>query len=84
MNLHDRAVQRHCLDLDAHDLRALQLLEDTVEHAALGPATHARVDCVPIAEPLGQASPLATVLGHVEDRVQNTQVRQADVASLSG
>jgi hypothetical protein len=82
MHLHDGAVQRHGLDLDAHDLGALQLLEHPVEHAVLGPAVHTGVDRVPVAEPLGQAPPLAAMLGHVEDRVENLEIGQADVASL--
>jgi hypothetical protein len=43
-------IQRHRLDADAHDLFALQLLEDRVQHATLGPAVHAGVDGVPLAE----------------------------------
>ena len=70
------------LDLDAHDLRLLQLLEHPIEHAALGPAIHARIDRVPIAEPLGQTAPLAAVLGHIQDGVEHVQIRQADVAAL--
>jgi hypothetical protein len=71
MDLDDGAVQRHGFDPDAHDLGPLQLLEHTVEYAALGPAVHARVDGVPVAEPLGQAAPLATVLRDVQDGVQH-------------
>jgi len=82
MNLDARGVQRDGFDLDAHDLRALQLLEHAIEHAGLGPAVHARVDRVPIAKPLGQPAPLAAMLGHIEDRVDHLQVAQADVAAL--
>jgi hypothetical protein len=82
MTLDDGAVERDRLDLDAHDLRLLQALEHPVQHTALGPAIHARVDRVPVAEPLGQATPLAAVLGHVQDGVQHPQIRYADVASL--
>ena len=74
MHLDARAVQRHGFDLDAHDLGLLQLLEHAIEHAGLGPTVHACVDRVPVAEPLGQATPLAAVLGHVEDGVQDLQV----------
>ena len=83
MHLHDGAVQRHGLDLDPHDLRLLQLLEHSIEHAALGPAIHACIDGVPIAEALGQAAPLAAVLCDIQDRVQHAQIGQADVATLS-
>src|SRR4030095_12016381 len=82
MNLDDGAVERDRLDPDSHDLRLLQALEYPVEHAALGPAVHARVDGVPVAEPLGQATPLAAILGDVQDGVQDSQMGQTDVASL--
>jgi len=84
MNLHHGAVQRYRLDLDAHDLGLLQLLEHPVEHPALAPAVHARIDRVPIAEALGQAAPLAALLGHVQDGIQNTEVGQTHVAPLRG
>ena len=84
MHLDARAVERHGFYLDAHHLSALQLLEHPVENARLGPAVHARVDGVPIAEPLGQSAPLAAMLCDVEHCVQHCQVRQADVATLRG
>ena len=84
MNLHHGAVQRHRLDLDAHDLRLLQLLEHPVERTAFAPAVHARIDRVPIAEPPGQAAPLAALLGYVQDGIQNTEVGQTHVAPLRG
>src|SRR6186713_3127803 len=56
MNLDARGVQRDRFDLDAYDLRLLQLLEHPVEHARLRPAVHARVDRVPLAEALGQVA----------------------------
>ena len=82
MNLDARGVQRDRFDLDAYDLRLLQLLEHPVEHARLRPAVHARVDRVPLAEALGQSSPLAAVFGHVQDCVDHLHVAQADVSSL--
>ena len=84
MHFDDGAVQANRLDLDAHDLSMLQLLEYAIEHPILGPAIHARVDGVPIAESLGQSAPLATVLGHVQDRIDYAQIRMADVAALLG
>ena len=50
--------------------------------AIVGPAIHARVDGVPTAESLGQPAPLATVLGHVQDRIEDEQIRVVDVATL--
>ena len=84
MHFDDGTVQPNRLDLDAHDLSSLQLLEYAIEHPVLGPAIHARVDGAPIAESLGQSAPLATVLGHVQDRIDYAQIRMADAAALLG
>jgi hypothetical protein len=83
MHLDNGAVQRDRLDLDAHDLSMLQPFEHPIQHAELGPAVHAGVDRVPVAEALGQAAPLAAVLGHIQDRIEHLQIGQADVASLT-
>ena len=53
MHLDDSAVQGNRLDLDAHDLSMLQLFKNPIQYATLGPAIHARVDRVPIAEAFG-------------------------------
>ena len=53
MHLHDGGVHFDGFDLDAHDLLALQLLEDVLQHAILGPAIHAGVDRVPRPKTLG-------------------------------
>ena len=84
MHLDDGAVQRDRFDLDAHDLSMLQPLEHPIQHAQLGPPVHAGVDRVPVAEALGQAAPLAAVLGHIEDGVEYPQIAQADIAALGG
>ena len=84
MHFDDGAVQANRLDLDAHDLSMLQLREHAIEHAVLGPAIHACVDGVPIAESLGQSAPFAAVLGHVQNRIDYAQIRMADVAALLG
>src|SRR5512145_2271588 len=83
MHLDDGTVERNGLDLDAHDLLLLQLREYAIEHTALGPAVHAGIDRVPVRESLGQTTPLAPLLGNVEDRVENLQIRQADIAALA-
>ena len=83
MHLDDGAVERHRFDLDAHDLGMLQLLEHPIHHPHLGPAVHAGVDRVPVAKSLGQAAPLAAVLGHVQYGVQDLQIGKPDVAPLS-
>jgi hypothetical protein len=82
MHFDDSAVQADRLDLDAHDLSMLQFLEHAIEYSALGPAIHARIDGVPIAEAIGQSAPFATVLSHVQDRIDYAQIRMADVAPL--
>lgn len=84
MHLDAGGVQRHGFDLDAHHLGLLKFLEHAVQHASLGPAVHACVDGVPVAEALGQSTPFAAVLGHEEDCIQDLQVAQADVAALRG
>ena len=84
MYLDDRAVQRNSLELDSHYLFPLQVFEYPVEHTVLGPAVHAGVDGVPFAESARQPSPLATLLGHVQDGIENLEVRYAYVASLDG
>jgi len=82
MDFHDRTVQGDSLDLDPHDLRLLQALEHPIQDAVLRPTVHPSVDRVPPAESLWQPSPLAAMLRHVEDRIQDLQIRQADVATL--
>ena len=84
MHFDHGAVQTHRLDLDTHDLSMLQLFKNPIQYATLGPAIHARVDGMPVAEPFGQTALLATMLGHVQDRIENEQIRMADIAPLSG
>ena len=84
MHFDDSAVQADRLDLDAYDLSMLQFLEHAIEYSALGPAIHARIDGVPIAEAIGQSAPFATVLSHVQDRIDYAQIRMAYVAPLLG
>src|ERR1019366_3316549 len=83
MHLDDGGVHFDGLDLDAHDLLALQLFKDAIQYAVLGPAVHAGVNGVPVAEPLGKPPPLAPLLGHIQNRVQHREVRQAHVAALT-
>ena len=81
--LDDRAVHGDRFDPDAHDARLLQPREHPIEDAQFGPTVHAGVNRVPVAEVPGQAAPPTAVLGHVQDRIQNLQVGQADIASLA-
>ena len=82
MDLDDGAVQRHGLNLHADDLSLLQLGKDAIQHAALRPPVHARIDRVPVPELLGEATPFAALLGNVQDRVQDLQIVERDVAAL--
>src|SRR5208283_971777 len=83
MHLDDGRVQLDGLNLDAHDLLALQLLKHAIQHAILGPAVHAGVDGVPVPEPLRQPTPLAALLGDIQNRVQYHEVRHLHVATLT-
>ena len=62
---------------------ALQVFEDPVEHPVLGPTIHTGVDRVPVPKALRQPSPLAPLLGDVQDRVEHLQIGHADIATLS-
>jgi len=84
MHFDTGAIQRNGFDLDANDLLLLQLFKDPVEYAALGPAIHSGVNGVPVAEAFRQASPLAAMLGHIKNGIENLQVAEADIATLAG
>jgi len=83
MHFDDGRVQRDSFNPDADDLLALQLLEHAIQHAALGPSIHTCVNGVPITETLRQPAPLATVLGHVQNRVQHREICHAHIAALA-
>ena len=82
MYLHAGAVEAQGLDPDPDHLLPLQGLEHAVQNAVLRPPVHARVDSVPVSEVLRQATPLAAVLGHLQNGVEYLQVREADIAPL--
>ena len=82
MNLDQGAVQRYRLDPDANNLRLLQLLKHPIQHTAFAPAVHTSVDGVPITEALGQAAPLAAMLGHIQNGIQYAQIAETDIAPL--
>jgi len=82
MDLDEGTVQRHGLDLHTDDLSLLQLGKDAIQYAALRPAVHARIDRVPVPELFGEATPFAALLGDVQDRVQDLQIVERDVAAL--
>ena len=82
MNLDQGAVQRDRLNLDANDLRLLQLLKHPIQHTTFTPAIHARVYRVPITKALGQTAPLATLFSHIQNGIQYVKIAQADIAKL--
>ena len=82
MHFDDGGVQFDGSNLDAHDLLTLQLLEDAIQYAVLGPAVHAGVNGVPVAETLGKSAPFAALLGHIQNRIQHRELGQAHVAAL--
>ncbi len=55
MDLDDRAIERHRLHFNLHDLLALQFLKDSLNHSAFAPPVHPCVDGVPLSQSLGQA-----------------------------
>jgi hypothetical protein len=77
MHLDCGTVQPDGFDLDADDLSMLQLRKYPIQHSVLRPAVHPGVDGVPVAEPLGQATPFAALLGNIQERVQHPQIGQA-------
>jgi hypothetical protein len=83
MNLYHRAIQQDRLDPHVNDLLALQFSEHTIQHAIHGPAVHSRIGRVPLAKTPGLPTPFSAVLGHVKNRIEHLQVRQADIAAQS-
>ena len=84
MNFYNGAVKSHRLDLDTDDLSMLQLLEQSIEHPFFDQRFILRVNGVPVAKSLWQAAPFAAVLGHVQNRIENSKIGQADVAAFRG
>ena len=77
------AVQTDRFDPDAHKLLMLQFLEQPIQYAGFCPAIHARIDCVPVAEALRQASPFAAILRNVQNCVDDLKVAERDIAALN-
>lgn len=76
-------IQRNGFDLDADDLLLLQLPEDPVKYAALGPSVHAGVDGVPVTKPFRQTSPFAAMFCHIKNGVEYLEVGKADIPTLA-
>ena len=84
MDLDEGPVQRDGFELHADDLSPVQLGEDAIQHAALRPPVHARIERVPVPKPLGEAAPFAALLGDVQDRIEDVQIVERHVAALGG
>jgi hypothetical protein len=84
MYLDHCAVQAHRFDPYTHNLSMLQFFKQAIEHATFRPAVHTCIDGVPIAEALGQPTPLTAMLGHVQDRIEHAQICVVDVTALLG
>ena len=82
MDLDDCTVEADRLDLDTDELLLLQFLEQPIQHTGFCPAIHACVDRMPIAKAFRQAAPLATILCDVQDRVDDLEIAERDVAAL--
>ena len=83
MDLDRGGVQRESFNLDAHDLLGLQLLEDAIQHAALGPAIHARINAMPVTKSRRKAAPFAALLGHIQNCVEHLEVLQFHIPTLN-
>ena len=81
MDLDEGAVQGHGFDLHPDDLSVLQLGKDTIQYPALRPPVHASIDGVPVAEPLGQTTPFASLLGDVQNGVEHLPIVEPHVAA---
>ena len=69
---------------DADQLLALHFLEQSIEDAGLGPASHPGIDPMPVAKACVQPSRLAAVLCDVEDRVDGLPFTYRDITALHG
>ena len=83
MDLDRGGVKREGFNLDPHDLLGLQLLEDSVQYAVLGPAIHACINAVPFAEPGRKAAPFTALFGNKQNRIEHFEVLKFYVPALN-
>ena len=83
MHLERGRVQAKGFDLDAHDLLGLQLLEDAIQNAALGPPIHACIDAMPVAKSRRKTAPFAALLGYIQNRVQHSEILELHIPALN-
>lgn len=84
MDLDDRAVERHRLHFNSHDLGTLQFLKHPLDDPVFTPPIHPRIDRVPFPKVRGQPPPFAPLLGHIQDGIEYLQVFVLHVAPLLG
>ena len=82
MDRDDGPVQGDGFDRPAEDLRVVPLCKYAIQHHALRPPIHARIEGVPVAEPRGQTAPCAPLRGDVHDGVEHVQIVERHVAAL--
>jgi adenylate cyclase len=82
MDLDAGAVQADALHADADQAVLLKRLKEAVENTGRRPPPQPHVDRVPVAETLRQRPPLAAVLRHIEDGVDDLEIADPHVAPL--
>ena len=82
MNLNRRTVKAHYFHVDLNDTFCLQGGKYPAKNPVLAPPVHANIDCMPISIVFRQCPPLAAVLRDIQDRIDQLEIRHADVASL--
>lgn len=83
MDLDRSRVERKGFDLDAYNLFHLQLLEDAIQNAALGPAIHACINAVPVTKSRRKTAPFAALLGHIQYGVEHFEVLKLHIPALN-
>ena len=81
MDLDEGTVQGDGFELHAEDLRVVQRGNDAIQHPALCPTIHARLEGGPVAESLGEPAPLAPLLGHGHDGMAYVPIVERHVAA---
>ena len=83
MDLDRCAVKAHNFHVDLDDSFCLQGGKYPAENPVFAPSVHAYIDCMPIPIAFRQCPPLAAVFRDIQDRIDQLEIRHADVASLS-
>ena len=82
MNLDRRTVKTHYFHVDLDDTFCLQGGKYPAKNPVLAPPVHAYIDCMPIPIGFRQGPPLAAVFRDIQDRIDQLEIRHADVAPL--